>query len=160
DIAALERFGEKSAENIVGEVAAKKRVPLARFLYALGILHVGEETAALLSKSFDFPHAHGKILVKDILKVFEKLSFEDLQEVQDIGPKVGKSIYEWFRESRNKKFLERLEKAGVEVTAEPRTAAKGKLVGKTFVLTGTLETMGREEAKEKIRAMGGDASES
>jgi DNA ligase (NAD+) len=160
DIAALERFGERSAENIVNEVAEKKRLPLARFLNAVGILHVGEETAALLAKSLDFPHARGLVGIKDILKTFEELSLDDLQKVPDIGPKVAESIHRWFHEQRNIKFLERLAKAGVIVTAEPRTAAHGKLAGKTFVLTGTLESMSREEAKEKIRARGGEASES
>lgn len=160
DIATLERFGEKSAENIVNEVALKQRVPLARFLYSLGILHVGEETAVLLAKSFDFPRAHGHVAIRDTLKVFEKLSLDNLQEVQDIGPKVAQSIYDWFREPRNVKFLERLEKAGVTVTAEPRSTSSGKFAGKTFVLTGSLESMSREAAKEKIRALGGDASES
>lgn len=169
DVAALPRFGEKSAENIVEEVALKKKLPLARFLYALGILHVGEETALLLAKNFDFPRggtsgghgaAHGHIAIKDILKMFEKLSLDDLQKVPDIGPKVAQSIYDWFRESRNVKFLEHLEEAGVLVTAEPRSATSGKLAGKTFVLTGSLASMSREAAKEKIREQGGDASES
>ncbi len=161
DIAALERFGERSAENIVNEVGEKKKVTLPRFLYALGILHVGEETANTLAKHFaeDFsrPANHNKILIKDILKTFEGLSVHDLQKVEDIGPKVGQSIHDWFRESRNKKLLERLESAGVEIEAMAR-AAKGKLAGKTFVLTGTLGSMGREEAKEKIRSLGGDVS--
>jgi DNA ligase (NAD+) len=160
DVAALERFGEKSAENTVREVAAKKKLPLARFLYALGIIHVGEETAVLLAKNLDFPHAHGRVTIRDILKVFEKLSLEDLQELPDIGPKVAESIHGWFRESRNLRFLGRLERAGVEVEAQPRTARSGKLAGRTFVLTGSMESMSREAAKEKIRELGGDASES
>jgi len=160
DIAALPRFGEKSAENIVREVNEKKKVTLPRFLYGLGILHVGEETAALLSKNFDFPHADGRVAIRDILKTFAALSLDDLQKVPDIGPKVAQSIYEWFREKRNKDLLERLQKAGVEVEAPPRSAKAGKLSGKSFVLTGTMESMSREEAKEKIRALGGDASES
>ncbi len=165
DIAALERFGEKSAENIVAEVAQKKRVTLPRFLFALGILHVGEETAVTLAKSFEFPHAaagtHSTIAIKTILKVFAPLSLEDLQKAPDIGPKVAQSIYDWFREKRNLELLARLEKAGVLVEAMPaRTAASSKLAGTSFVITGSLESMGREEAKEKIRAHGGDASES
>jgi len=160
DIAALPRFGEKSAENIVNEVHEKKKVTLARFLYGLGVLHVGEETAALLAKHFEFPHAGGRIAIKDIAKTFEKLSLEHLQEVPDIGPKVAQSIFDWFHAERNKDLLHRLEKAGVEVEAPTRAAAGGKLAGKTFVLTGSLESMSREEAKEKIRAQGGDASES
>jgi DNA ligase (NAD+) len=164
DIAALERFGEKSAENIVAEVAEKKRVTLPRFLFALGILHVGEETAVTLAKNFTFSSGavtHTTIPIKNILKVFSALSLEDLQKAPDIGPKVAQSIYDWFKEKRNAGLLERLEKAGVVVEAMPaRTAASYKLAGQSFVITGSLESMSREEAKEKIRAQGGDASES
>jgi DNA ligase (NAD+) len=159
DIAALARFGEKSAENIVTEVAEKKKVTLARFLYALGILHVGEETAITLARHFEFPHQGHGVAIGDILKVFKELSLDDLQQAPDIGPKVAQSIYDWFRESRNVKFVERLEKSGVEVIAEPRTVKSGHLAGKTFVLTGGLASMSREAAKERIRELGGDASE-
>ena len=161
DIAALERFGEKSAENIVNEIAEKKHVTLPRFLYALGILHVGEETAVTLAKNFDFPHAGRPDKDKRHRKGFAGLSLEDLQKAPDIGPIVGKSIYDWFREKRNVDLLARLEKAGVTVEAMPaRSAASTRLAGMTFVITGSLESMDREAAKEKIRARGGDASES
>jgi DNA ligase (NAD+) len=167
DIAALERFGEKSAENIVAEVAQKKRITLPRFLYALGILHVGEETALALARHFEFPAAPARdgfrgheIKIKNILQFFKKLSREDLQEVPDIGPKVAQSIYDWFREPRNAGLLERLAAAGVMVEAESRATRKGKLVGKSFVLTGGLATMTRDEAKEGIRSRGGEVHES
>jgi len=161
DIAALPRFGEKSAENIVREVGEKKRVTLPRFLYGLGILHVGEETANTIAQSFAF-HANGNtVAIKTILNTFGGLSLEDLQKAQDIGPKVAQSIYDWFRAARNKKLLERLARAGVEVEAPPARSAKSqKLGGISFVLTGSMKSMSREEAKEKIRAQGGDASES
>jgi DNA ligase (NAD+) len=161
DIAALPRFGEKSAENIVREVSEKKRVTLPRFLYALGILHVGEETANTLAKNLAFQVQDSTVPIKNILKTFEGLSLEDLQEVPDVGPKVAQSIYDWFREARNKKLLERLEKAGVMVEAPAARSAKSRaLEGASFVITGSLESMSREEAKEKIRDLGGDASES
>jgi DNA ligase (NAD+) len=159
DIAALERFGEKSAENIVNEVAQKRRVTLARFLYALGILHIGEETAVALARHLTFPHAEGLIAIKDIAKTFENLSVEELQEIPDVGPKVAQSIYEWFHERRSVELLARFANAGVEVAAAPRRVV-GALEGKSFVITGSLESMSREEAKEKIRALGGDPSES
>ena len=90
---------------------------------------------------------------------FERLSLDDLQHAPDIGPKVAQSIYGWFREARNVKFMERLAAAGVMVEAEPRAGHAGKFAGKTFVFTGGLVSMDREAAKEKIRAYGGDASE-
>ena len=160
DIAALPRFGAKSAENIVAEVAEKKKVSLTRFLYALGILHVGEETAITLAHYFTFPAAHAQIKIEDISKTFKELSLDELQQAPDIGPKVAQSIYDWFREPRNMKFMERLSAAGVEVEAELRVKHKGKLEGKTFVFTGSLASMDREAAKEKVRELGGGASES
>jgi DNA ligase (NAD+) len=170
DIAALERFGERSAENIATEIAQKKQVTLPRFLYALGILHVGEETAVTLAKNFEFPSAmkaaargdaHATVPIKNILKVFTTLSLEDLQKAPNIGPKVGQSIYDWFRETRSQDLLARIERAGVIVEAMPaRSAASSRLVGKTFVITGSLTSIDREGAKERIRAQGGDASES
>ncbi len=163
DIMALERFGEKSADNIVVEVAQKKKITLPRFLYALGILHVGEETANTLAKNIKISkYQNNEAKIKDIAKAFADLSLEDLQQFSDIGPKVAQSIYNWFRESRNVKFLERLESAGVELSAGGGSASGGesaKLAGKTFVFTGTLEALEREEAKEAVRALGGEASE-
>lgn len=159
DIVALPRFGERSADNIVHEVAEKKKVSLSRFLYALGILHVGEETALTLSRNFSFPVVRAEIGIKDILKVFQKLSLEDLEQAPDVGPKVSQSIHDWFHEQRNIRFMERLAAAGVLVGEETRLMKEGKLSGKTFVLTGGLESMSREAAKEKIRELGGDATE-
>jgi DNA ligase (NAD+) len=159
DIAALPRFGEKSAQNLVYEMESRKVISLPRFLYSLGIVHVGEETSRLLAQAisnFQFPISKPKT----IIKAFQKLSLEDLQEIPDIGPKVAQSIYDWFHEKRNTAFLERLEKVGVEIKSEKREAKSEKLAGKSFVLTGILESMSREQAKEKIRALGGDVNKS
>lgn len=153
DIAALERFGEKSAENIVREVSEKKKVTLPRFLYSLGVLHIGEETARLLAKQFPVDS------IKLLIKKYKNLSLEDLQKAPDIGPKVAQSIYDWFNEARNIKLLEKLDKVGVSLESQ-KSSKKQTLLGKSFVLTGTLESMSRDEAKEKIRELGGDISES
>jgi DNA ligase (NAD+) len=161
DLAALERFGEKSAENIVNEVAQKTHVTLPRFLYSLGILHVGEETAVTLAKTVPMPKIKNQIKISDIAAIFDTLSLEELQTIPDVGPKVAQSIYDWFRAARNADLLARLEEGGVIVEAMPaRSEASTKLAGKSFVVTGSLEAMSREDAKERIRALGGDASES
>jgi DNA ligase (NAD+) len=161
DIMALERFGEKSAENIVREVAEKRRVTFPRFLYALGILHVGEETANTLAKGVRCQVSGVRIKIEEIGKAFEGLSLEDLQNMPDIGPVVAESIHSWFREKRNRELLEHLEKAGVVVEGMPKVESlKSKVAGKTFVITGSLESLSREAAKEKIRELGGEASES
>jgi DNA ligase (NAD+) len=168
DIAALPRFGEKSAENLVTEIAAKRHVTLPRFLYGLGILHVGEETATMLARTIAIPQHDGTVAIGDLARAFAARSTDDLQEIPDIGPIVAKSIHEWFRAPRNRALLERLAQAGVTVGAMPRAAKAGgaaaadggPLAGKSFVITGTLASMDREDAKEKIRARGGDVSES
>ena len=85
---------------------------------------------------------------------------EDLQNIQDIGPIVAKSIYDWFRGGKNLKLLEKLEKAGVQIELSKLHTASRKLQGEVFVLTGTLSSMSRDEAKDKIRELGGDVSES
>jgi DNA ligase (NAD+) len=158
DIEALPRFGEKSAENIVREVGEKKRVVLSRFLYALGILHVGEETANVLAHEIsNFKFRISK--PGDVLKAFSKMSLDDLQDIPDIGPIVAESIYDWFRSGKNAKLLEKLEKAGVQIeSSKPQTTSR-KLQGQVFVLTGMLSSMSRDEAKDKIRGLGGDVSE-
>lgn len=154
EIEVLPRFGEKSAQNIVAELAAKKQaIPLSKFIYSLGILHVGEETAIILAKLWQ---------AKDVRELAQKgvtTTLEQLQEANDIGPKVSESIYRWFKDKHNIELLNKLADAGI-VFGRETFVTGGKLSGMTFVLTGTLETMSRDEAKEKIRALGGDTSES
>ena len=156
DIAALERFGEKSAQNIVGMAKARKAVDLSRFLYALGIRHVGEENSIVLANKFS---KIKKDIVRpaDVIGAAKKLTLEELETVQDFGPKVAQSVYEWFRDNRNLRFLEKLDKVGVRIKGA-RLAAGAKLKGKTFVLTGGLERLTRDEAKRKIRELGGEVS--
>jgi DNA ligase (NAD+) len=159
DIEVLERFGEKSAENIIREVEEKKDIDLSRFLYSLGILHVGEETARVLSK--EMPYAVSRTLtVKETAHFYKNLSLEQLQEISDIGPKVAESIHGWFQEPRNSQLLDALHKAGIRIHHEKPKGSSRRLEGLSFVLTGSLEEIGREEAKERIRALGGEISES
>ena len=162
DISALPRFGEKSAKNIVGEIQNKKTVSLARFIYGLGILHVGEETARLLAAQViaKIKNQTLKIKINEILKIFQNYFMEDLQKIRDVGPKVAQSVYDWFHSERNVKFLEKLEKAGIKIQHQTSNLKSQKLRNKTFVLTGSMESMSREKAKEKIRELGGNASES
>lgn len=160
DILTLERFGKKSAENIVREVNLKKEISLSRFIYSLGILHIGEETAALLAQNLQFTIHNLQIKIREIAKVFQKLSLEDLQEIPDVGPKVAQSVYDWFRESRNLKLLQKMEEVGIKIKTQKLKVSSLKLKGLSFVLTGSLETMERGEAKERIRELGGDVSES
>lgn len=159
DIEALERFGEKSAQNIIDELSVKKKISLPRFIYSLGIVHVGEETSRLLAQEI----LNFKLSIlkpKDLQKFFEEKDIEALQKISDIGPVVAKSIYEWFSDKRHVDFLEKIGKAGVEIVVEKINEGNSKLKGLSFVLTGGLESMSRDQAKEKIRDLGGEVNES
>lgn len=155
DLLPLERFAEKSAQNLIEAVDESRKIPLARLIYALGIHHVGEETAVLLanviaSKTKD---------PTDFRKTAQNLSLKELEEIKDIGPVVAKSIYDWFHNRRNRALLKKLLKE-VEIKNKELTIKNQKLGNKNFVLTGTLESLTREEAKQKIRQLGGDVSSS
>jgi len=138
----LERMADKSAQNIIDAIEKSKTKPLSKFLYALGIRHVGETTAEDLTRHF--PR----------LDDFFHLSEEDLMEVEGIGPEVAASVHQFFHDKKNKESIERLKKAGVKVI-EPKLREKGKLAGKTFVFTGTLKAYGRDEARNLVESLGG-----
>lgn len=148
DIAVLSRFGEKSAENIVEEIKNKKKISLARFLWALGILHVGEETARDLA-------IHFGTLDKIIDAVNNNMS--EIDSIENIGPAVSKSLTDFFSDKNNLFFIKKLKESGVVIEKMEKKKA-GKFTGLTFVLTGTLSSMSREIAKEKILALGGKVS--
>ena len=167
DVAVLERFGKKSAENILREIKEKSKISLSRFLYALGILHVGEETAQILAEQISnskFPRLRrgfgGQVISKptDVLKTFNKMTIDNLQEIPDVGPKVAQSIHDWFRNERSANLLKKFDQAGVRIQGQKSKIKDQKLSGKIFVLTGSLESMTRGEAKEKIRSLGGNVS--
>lgn len=156
DVALLERFGEKSAENIISEIEKKKEIPLERLLYSFGIGHIGEETARALAKKFP---KKGEFTPYEIFAFYSSFPAERFEKIPDIGPKVSKSISDWFGSAKNEKFAEKLTKAGIKaLVAEGEK--KGKFSGKSFVFTGTMETMDREEAKDIVRNFGGEISES
>jgi len=147
DLIPLERFAEKSAKNLIEAIQQRKEITLPRFIFALGIRGVGEETAQDLAKFF------GSI------ENLKKASQEELEKVMDIGPVVARSIKEWFLQKRNLEFLEKLKRVGVKIIVE-RKPRHQPFKGKIFVLTGGLESMTREEAKQKIRMLGGEVSSS
>ncbi|MCX6760089.1 MAG: NAD-dependent DNA ligase LigA, partial [Candidatus Nealsonbacteria bacterium] len=151
DISPLERFAEKSAGNIIGSIQKSRKISLSKFIYALGIRNVGEKTAYDLAKRF-----------KDI-KSIEKLSLDDLEKIEDVGPIVAESIYKWLRSEKNLNLLNNLIKAGITIENPlftKKTATKQKLQGLKFVLTGALDSMSREKAKEKIIELGGEVIDS
>jgi DNA ligase (NAD+) len=146
DLMPLERFAEKSARNLLDSIKSKKRISLPRFIYALGIRNVGEQTSAALAERFG------------VLKNIRSASLEELRSVPDIGPVVAESIYDWFGRAENAAILKKLADAGIEIEAYAKKA--GVLEGKLFVITGTMETMSRQAAKDRVRELGGTAVES
>jgi DNA ligase (NAD+) len=146
EVAELERMGEKSAQNLLGEIAASKKQPLSRLIYALGIRFVGERTGQLLA---------GQFLS---LEELEKAKTEDLENVQEVGPKVAEAITEFFSEEANRNLIKKLRKAGVRPTAERREVKSQNLAGKIFVFTGGLANRSREDAGELVQQHGGRLS--
>jgi len=147
ELIALERMADKSAQNIIDAIEKSKTKPLGKFLFALGILHVGETTAEDLANHF--PR----------LDDFFHLSEEDLMEVEGIGPEVSASVVQFFKDKKNRESIERLKKAGVKLI-ESKGKEKGKLAGKTFVFTGTLKSYGRDEARNLVESLGGTTASS
>ncbi|MCW8958105.1 MAG: helix-hairpin-helix domain-containing protein, partial [Gammaproteobacteria bacterium] len=146
-IAGLERMGEKSADNLVAALKQSKSTTLERFLYALGIREVGESTARTLANYFG------------TLDKVEEASEEQLIEVEDVGPIVAHHIHTFFRQPHNREVIDKLIAAGVHwPDVEVVQAAEQPLAGQTFVLTGTLEAMPRDEAKAKLQALGAKVS--
>jgi DNA ligase (NAD+) len=141
-LTALERFAEKSARALLAEIEGSKRAGLARVLMGLGIRFVGERTAELLAEEF------GSI------EELEKANAEELERVEEVGPRISQAILEFFAQPANRALVKSLKDAGVNMTAE-RKQRSAQLAGLTFVLTGTLPTLTRDEAKAKIEAAGG-----
>jgi DNA ligase (NAD+) len=147
DLESLEGFAEVSARNLVEAVRKAKKIDLARFILALGIRHVGEETAVSLARSFGS------------LDRLRQASLEELQEVPDVGAIVARSVRDFFRSARHQKEIDRLLEVGITIE-KPRRAAAQPFKGLTFVLTGTLESLSRDEAKDRILERGGRVSSS
>ncbi len=147
DLKSLERFGEKSADNLIEAIEKSKDITLGKFIFALGIRHVGEEMALDLGEKLN------------LIERFKNISKEELETINGIGPKVAKSIYEYFHNKENLKLLDDLLKTGIKIkNREGKNKTSEKLAGLSFVLTGTLQRLSRDEAKEKIRALGGNVS--
>ncbi len=149
DILELEGFADLSARKLANSIKkTAKNVPLSRLITGLSVPHVGEETALLLARNFK------------TIDTIAETSLENLIQIDGIGDIVAKSIYDWFRDKDNKTLVSRLKKILHIESEKISSATKLPLAGKTFVLTGTLQKLSREEAKEKLRALGADVSAS
>jgi DNA ligase (NAD+) len=147
DVSTLERMAEKSAENLIGAIAESKKAGLARLVFGLGIRHVGQRVAQVLAQTYGSMDA------------LAKAPYEDLEAIDEIGPRIAESIREFFGEKHNQKELCKLKQHKL-VMIEEKKAGGGSLAGKQFVLTGTLENMTRDEAKRKIIEAGGRVTSS
>jgi DNA ligase (NAD+) len=142
NLLSLERMGEKSAQNILDEIENSKKLPLERVIYGLGVRMVGERTAQFLAEHFGS------------MEALESAGVEELQNVNEVGPRIAESIVEFFGIKANRDLVDQLRKAKLKLSGEKRQRGT-KLVGKTFVLTGTLVHFTRDEAKKMIEDAGG-----
>jgi len=152
DLTVLDRFGEKSAENLIESIEKSRTIDLGKFIYALGILHVGQETADLLAKQFA-SDSIGELIAK-----VQKVKEHQIEEIEGIGKIVAESIYEFFNDEETIEKLRKLEELGVVVKRRQYKQNKN-IDGKIFVLTGAL-SMSRDEAKQIIKENGGKVSSS
>ncbi len=145
DLLKLDRMGEKSAENVLGEIASSKKLPLERVIFGLGIRFVGERTAQFLAEHFGS------------LDAIMHATAGQLEEVNEVGPRIAESIVEFFGDEHNRRLVGDLRKAGLTFTGQKKEKGT-KLAGKTFVLTGTLKRHTRDDAKKLIEDAGGRVS--
>lgn len=144
DLEPLDRFAEKSAENLILAIEKAKNITLSKFLYALGIIHAGEQTAIDLANHFG------------ALDKIQNAELEKINAIPNIGEVVAKSIFNWFHNEKNLKLIDDLIKNKVKIKNPPKLDGFGKLKGLSFVFTGELDSMSRETAKDKVRALGGE----
>lgn len=147
ELAHIERWGEKSVQNLLDGIELSKAKPYHRVLYSMGIRHVGNTIAQKLAEQFSS------------IEELEQATQEQLLEVEDIGPKIAESIVNFFSQKHNREIVERLKKFGLQLSQDKKKVT-GKFSGKTFVLTGTLPTLKRDEAKEMIETNGGKTASS
>jgi DNA ligase (NAD+) len=144
DLLSLEGWGEKSVQNLLYAINESKKRPFGRVLYALGVRHIGVSIAQVLVDNFP--------TIKHLIAASEN----NLQSVQGIGPRIAKSVIRFFEDEHNQRMVRRLKKAGVQMRSTKKYARSSQqFTGKNFVLTGTLTSMTREEAKQKIESVGG-----
>ena len=144
----LDRMGKKSAEKLLANINRSRQLPLPRVLTALGIRFVGERTAQLLADHFGS------------LDSIATASLEELEGAEEVGPKVAESIYQFFREERNRRLVQGLREAGLQFEHQRKRKKAGPLDGLTFVLTGALPSLTRDEAASRVVAAGGKVTDS
>jgi DNA ligase (NAD+) len=158
DLEPLERFADKSADNLIEAIEKSKRIELHKFLYALGIRYAGEETVVLVESSMYKVLSIRINNLADVINIFPGIKKEDWERMKGIGEKSAESLYAWFNDKSNIKLLEKMHEAGVEIIIPKFQVSSSKLNGLTFVLTGELAGFTRDEAKDIIRKKGGNVA--
>ncbi|MDH4330600.1 MAG: NAD-dependent DNA ligase LigA [Candidatus Moranbacteria bacterium] len=160
DLEPLERFAEKSSQNLIDAIEESKVVELSKLLFALGIRHIGEETAVLLVNNISSV-SEGKIeTLEDIIELFPKITIDRWDKIKGVGEKAAQSMCDWFGNDENILILQKMKERGVSVMISKKEHVGSKLKGLTFVLTGELEGFTRDQAKDMIRKEGGSVSSS
>ncbi len=160
DLEPLERFAEKSADNLIDAIEKSKKIEFPKFLYALGIRHAGEETAVLVAGNLQLIASNKIKSLADIIKYFPQIKNDDWLKIKGIGEKSAESLVSWFNDENNIKMLEKMNELGVQIVVETPRRVGASLQNKTFVLTGELKNFTRDEAKDIIRKAGGNISSS
>lgn len=158
DLEPLDRFAEKSAEKLVSAIAARRAVTLEQFLFALGIRHVGEETAALIAQAIIARMPHRVIAPTALLALLKTYADEDWRAIKGIGEKSAESLITWSCLPTTSKLFARLDAVGLQITLPAAVSLAGPLAGQTWVLTGELSRFTREEAKRRIKELGGSVA--
>ncbi|MFC1623371.1 NAD-dependent DNA ligase LigA, partial [Patescibacteria group bacterium] len=160
DLESLERFAEKSADNLVSAIEKSREIEFQKFLFSLGIRYVGEETAVLVLDNLEEVAKRKVETFDDIIEIFPKTSEEEWLNVRGIGQKAAQSLSNWFSNEDHIELLKRMKELGVVLVFEEKDDMGDRLKGKTFVLTGELESFTRSDAKDMIRREGGTTSSS
>lgn len=164
DLRPLERFAEKSASKLVASISKSRKISFPRFLFSLGIRHIGEETAYLIESNIQLLGIDVRkrgISLADIVRVFPEIDSETWRNIPGIGEKAGESLSLWFRDSRHLNSLRKMSQLGVTIHFKEKPGSLSRAFsGKTFVLTGELSSFTRDEAKDMIRKAGGNISSS
>ena len=147
DLIDLDNFGQKSAENLIQSINKSKEISLAKFIFSLGVRYLGEETAQDLADYFQ------------TINKLRKASQQEIERINGLGPKSSQSIYQWFKLESNQKLIDQLIENNVKIINPAKKLINNKLAGKTFILTGSLTEMTREQAEQKIKLMAGKISQ-
>lgn len=160
DLLSLQRFAEKKADNVIATIESKKKIELARFIYALGIRHVGEETAQMLGEEVAKNIKTKEFSVDKLTQLFQRLSLEQLEQLADIGPIVAQSVYDFWHNEKKLQLLSKFSANGVSLFKKTSPHISGPLSGKTFLFTGVLSGLTRLEAKDRIKQKGARVKDS